>query len=132
MFVTSIKKMSFYVANLFCDKDYKKKINKSHSRLTKELDLIKFIHRQRVFTAAVIGQLTGPQSLFVNKMSQLVIRESSVSETSGDSEINDKRKSDLEYIKKIIHSREKVDKRLLKLYYVRRADRSGVKIDLQQ
>ena len=89
MFVTTIKKMSFYVANLFCDKDYKKKMNKSHTRLTKELDLIKFIHRQRVFTTAAIGLLTGPQSLFVNKMSQLVIRESSASETSSDDELDD-------------------------------------------
>ena len=58
--VTSIKKMSFYIANLLCDKDYKKKLAKSHSRLTKELDLRKFIHRQRVFTTSVIGLLSGP------------------------------------------------------------------------
>lgn len=104
MFVTSIKKMSFYVANLFCDKDFKKKMFKSHSRLTKELDLRKFIHRQRVFTTAAIGLLSGPQSLFVNKMSQLVIRESSDSDTSGDDELNDLQKSDLQYVRKMIHS----------------------------
>ena len=60
MFVTSIKKMSFYVANLFCDKDYKKKMNKSYARLAKELDLVKFIHKQRVFATAAISLLTGP------------------------------------------------------------------------
>ena len=58
--VTSIKKMSFYIANLLCDRDYKKKLAKSHSRLTKELDLRKFIHRQRVFTTSIIGLLSGP------------------------------------------------------------------------
>ena len=89
MFVTSIKKMSFYLANLLCDKAYKKKMLKSHNRLTKELDLRKFIHRYRMFTTAIIGLLTGPQSLFVYKMSQLIIRESSDSETSGDDELND-------------------------------------------
>ena len=116
MFVTSIKKISFYVANLFCDKAYKKKMVKSHSRLTKELDLRKFMHRQRVFTTAAIGLLSGPQSLFVNKMSQLIIRESSASETSGDDELNDKQKSDLQYVRKMIHSRNRVDKRFLKFY----------------
>lgn len=89
MFVTSIENMSFYLVNLLCDKAYKKKMFKSHNRLTKELDLRKFIHRQRVFTTAVIGLLSGPQSRFVDKMSQLILRESSASETSGDDELND-------------------------------------------
>ena len=115
-FVTSIKNISFYTANLFCDKDYKKKIVKSHTRLTKELDLRKFMHRQRMFTTAAIGLLSGPQNLFVNKMSQLIIRESSNSETSGDDELNYKQKSELQYVRKMIHSHDQVDKRLLRFY----------------
>ena len=75
--------------NLFCDKEYKKKVVKSNNKLEKEMDLRKFIHRQRVFTTAIIGLLSGPQSLFVNKMSQMVVRESSDTGTSADDELDD-------------------------------------------
>lgn len=103
-FVTSIKKISFYAANLFCDRHYKRKIVKSHAQLTKELDLRKFMHRQRMFTTAAIGLLSGPQNMFVSKMSQLIIQESSASDNSGDDDLNDKQKSDLRYVRKMIYS----------------------------
>ena len=65
-------------------------LNKSQSRLEKEMDLQKFIHRQRVFITAVLGLLSGRQSAFVDKYSQLVIRESSVTDgTSSDAELTD-------------------------------------------
>lgn len=58
--------------------------------LSKELDLKKFLFRQRLFTHAVMALLSGKQSYMVEKMSQLVIRESSdFSHTSNDEELND-------------------------------------------
>ena len=58
--------------------------------MNKELDLRKFIHRQRLSTTALLGLLDGRQSLFVDKMSQLVIRDSSnLDETSSDEELSD-------------------------------------------
>ena len=57
--------------------------------MNKELDLQKFIYRQRVQTNALIGLLTGRQNVFVDKMSKLVIRESSdMAETSSDAELD--------------------------------------------
>ena len=56
--------------------------------MVKELDLQKFMHRQRLWTTSMLGLLDGRQSLFVNKMSQLIIRESSDSQnTSDDNEL---------------------------------------------
>ena len=49
---------------------------KAKSRIDKELDLRKFILRQRMQATALLGLLNGRQSLFVDKMSQMVIRES--------------------------------------------------------
>ncbi len=72
-----IKKLSFYTVNLLCMRGYKKKITKSHSKMMKELDLQKFIHRQRLLVTSLIGLLDGRQTMFVNKMSQMMLRESS-------------------------------------------------------
>ncbi len=56
--------------------------------MVKELDLQKFMHRQRLWTTSMLGLLNSRQSLFVNKMSQLIIRESSDSQnTSDDNEL---------------------------------------------
>lgn len=40
-----IEKLSFYSTNLLCNRDYKKRLFKSHNKMNKELDLQKFIHR---------------------------------------------------------------------------------------
>ena len=65
-------------------------MNKATSKLDKELDLRKFIYRQRLQTTAILGLLNGRQSFFVDKMSQMVIRESSnLDETSTDGELSD-------------------------------------------
>ena len=65
----TIQRMSFYAANFLCDRNYKRLLLKSRSALTKELDLKKFIIRQRLQTTAILGLLTGQQSFFVDKMS---------------------------------------------------------------
>ena len=73
---------------------------KSESSLAKELDLRKFIYRQRLQTTAILGLLSGGQSFFVDKMSQLVIRESSnLEETSSDSELSDWQRDNMDYAK---------------------------------
>ena len=125
-----MKKVSFYIVNLFCDRSYKKKMLKSKNKLEKELDLRKFIHRQRVFTTAAIGLLTGSQSLFVNKMAQMVVRESSDTNTSADDELDDLQKTDTLYVKKMMLSQGKVDNRLINLYKLRKADKTGNFIEI--
>lgn len=45
LIVETIRKLSFYVTNLLCNRKYKKKMLKSKHKLEKELDLRKFIHR---------------------------------------------------------------------------------------
>ena len=64
-----IKRLSFFSANFLCKRNYKTQIIKSHSKMMKELDLQKFIHRQRLLTTSLIGLLDGKQTVFVNKMS---------------------------------------------------------------
>ena len=83
--------MRSWIQSCFCcNKNYQKLLKKSQSTLIKELDLQKFLYRQRLQTTAILGLLNGRQSFFVDKMSQLVIRESSnLDETSSDSELSD-------------------------------------------
>lgn len=90
--------------------------------MTKELDLRTFIHRQRLQSTALLGLLNGRQSLFVDKMSQLVIRESSnLDETSSNNDLSDWQRDDMIYVKRMMKSSNKTDQRLLKLYKVRKA-----------
>lgn len=64
-----IKKISILQWIFQCRKNYKKMMNKAKSSLNKELDLGKFIYRQRLQTTAVLGLLSGRQSFFVDRMS---------------------------------------------------------------
>ena len=65
--------------------------------------------------------------MFINKMSQMVIRESSDSEfTSTDEELDDTQHDELNQINKMLHSGSKVDRRLIELFKVRRADQMGI------
>ena len=88
------------------------------------MDLRKFIFRQRLTANVMLGLLTGRQSFFVDKMSQLVIRESdSESEmTSSDNELSDWKEDNMRYVEKMATSTSQVDKRLMKLYIYRKAD----------
>ena len=63
---------------------------KSATRMDKELDLQKFLHRQRILVTSLLGLLKGRQSSFVDYHSQLVVRESTDMEnTSSDAELDD-------------------------------------------
>ena len=62
---------------------------KSRSSIQKELDLAKFIQRQRITMTSLMALLSGRQKLFVDKMSQMLIRESSdMDMTSEDAELS--------------------------------------------
>lgn len=67
--MTPIKKRRFCMT--FCNRGskYKKMLLKSQSSLNKELDLRKFIYRQRVTMMALLGLLSGGQSFLIDKMS---------------------------------------------------------------
>ena len=57
-------------------------MKKSQSFLKKEMDLQKFLFRQRLQTTAIIALLKGRQCFIVDKMSELVLQESSESKSS--------------------------------------------------
>ena len=100
-------------------------VNKSSSRLTKELDLQKFLHRQRVLVASLLGLLKGRQSSFVDYYSQLVIRESDDMEnTSEDDELDDWGKKNMDFVDKMQVSGNEVDQRLLAIFNLRQNELS--------
>ena len=85
-------------------------LDKSSSRLSKELDLQKFLHRQRVLVVSLLGLLKGRQSSFVDYYSQLIIRESDdMEETSGDDAIVDLGKKNMNFVDKMQASGNEVD-----------------------
>ena len=65
-----------------------KLFKKFQIQLDKELDLEKIIRRVRLLVFTAMGTLTADQSVFVDKMSQMIVRESSdFEETSSDEEL---------------------------------------------
>jgi len=68
-----IPKSNFMTITLCCwrpkVKRYRQLLQKSRSRVTKEMDLQKFLYRQRVCLTAVLGLLTRRQSIFVDRFS---------------------------------------------------------------
>ena len=76
--------------------------------------------------------LSGKQSFFIDKMSQMLIRESSnFEETSEDEELSDWGMDDHKYIAKLTNSKEKVDQRLIDLYMITRAHQKGLKFGFE-
>ena len=83
------------------------------------MDLKKFLTRQRIDTNAILSLLTGRQTYFIDRMSQMTIRESSNFEwTSSDQQLSDSNKKNEmdEHVTSIMRSHDKVDKRLVNLY----------------
>ena len=64
-------------------------LKKAESSITKELDLVKFIHRQRLQTFTTLATLNASQRFVVDKMATMLIRESSDLDdsTSNDDEL---------------------------------------------
>ena len=103
-----IPKHSFLRNSFFCcyrfqeTREYKKMMRKSQSRFAKEMDLQKFLHRQRILVTSLLSLLKGYQSTFVDKFSQLLIRESSdMRQTSSDAELSDWGNQQTEILSKI-------------------------------
>ena len=89
---------------------HRKALFQAQSKLDKEMDLKKFITRQRLQTTAFLALLTGKQSFFIDKLSQMVIRESFDSqETSSDEELSDWGREDSRYAQKLAKSKDIVD-----------------------
>ena len=113
--------------SLFCrhkreNRIYTKVLNKANTRLSKELDLRKFVLRQRLQTAAIMGLLSGRQKSYIDRISQLVIRESSdLDETSSDRELSDWQRDEMDYAKRMAQSSNIIDKRLIGIYRLRKA-----------
>ena len=81
------------------------------------MDLQKFIFRQRVHTTAILALLKGRQSEFVDKMSELVLQESTENDyiaESSDNELNRiTNQISNQSLKTMSSSGNKTDKRLL-------------------
>ena len=103
-------------------KRYAQLLKRSETRMDAEMDLQKFLYRQRVAMTALIGLLNRRQAIFVDKFSQLVLRESSdAGRTSSDDELEGHRNEDIQFARRMQMSRDRGDKRLLKLYKLSKA-----------
>ena len=89
---------------------------KADSSVKKELDLVKFIHRQRVLNFAALVTLSGNQRYMVDKMATPLIRESSDLDdsTSSDEELDQVNFFDSRYeAQKMVASSDNIDRRLI-------------------
>ena len=82
-----------------------------------------------------MGLLSAKQSVFVDKMSRLIVNESTdFDETSDDDELEMKQSyvKDLNFFtEKLVKSKEKTDQRFINLYRIRRAYSRGTGIGLE-
>ena len=91
------------------------------------MDLIKFITRQRMTSTSILSLLNGRQKYFVDKLSQMTIRDSSdPSEAASDKE-NDPLRSardtfnPKQHTHAMLQSEDIVDKRIIEMYRLRKA-----------
>lgn len=89
--------------------------------MEKELDLEKVLHRLRLFVFSTLGTLTKDQSIFADRMSRIVIRESSDHAESSDQELKHENKDVLSSARRLNLSSNLTDKRFLKVYQIRNA-----------
>ena len=76
---------------------------------------------------ALLGLLSGRQSFFIDKMSQLVIRESSnLEETSSDADLSDWNRDNMDYAKRMALSSNQTDQKFISLYRIRKAHEAGI------
>ena len=105
---------------------------KASSKLDHEIDLRRFVHRQRATVSAMIALLDGSQSQFIDRSSKLVLHEStaskedesihSSSETMDDSK--DWTQSQSFDTTKMVNRTNNVDTRLIKLLRLMRTRNS--------
>ena len=94
---------------------------KSMTQINKEMNLKKFLHRQRLLTVSVHALLTGFQSAYVTKISRLVLRDSSDSERfiQSGSDISDDDARSTANLRLVARSRDATSKRLLEALELR-------------
>ena len=132
-----IQAPGFFASNFSCSrktKRFKRIMAKASNTVTKELNLVKFLKRQRLNTFATLATLNGGQRFICDKMSQLLIRESSDLDdsTSDDNALMQERMKDVQqYGTRVFSSRDTVDKRLVKIYRAKRKaeDRKRISVD---
>lgn len=98
-------------------------LKKFKIKLDKELDLEKIIHRIRILLFSVLATLTADQSVFADRMSQVVVRESSdLDGTSSDDELqNDQTIEKANFLlsaARMLKSSKKNDRRFVNLFKV--------------
>ena len=93
-------------------------MEKFQVKIEKELDLEKILHRIRLFAFATLGTLSKDQSIFADKMSRIVIKESSEDKVeSSDRELEkDNHDGVIEAASRLNRSSDKTNKRFLKVY----------------
>ena len=95
-------------------------INKSQNQVRKELDLQKFIQRQRVLITALLGFLKPHQNWFVHKFSRLTIKERSEGEaSSSDREFSDSNEQKERFVNRIFLCQTGVDQRFFNMLNMR-------------
>ena len=118
----------------FCLQERKKfngKLMYAQRQLERELDLEKFIKRQRMTTMAILGLLNRKQVFYTTKLTQLVAYDDERAVLQGESERSYSENEDMAKMKKtsrraftdriavdLVSSRDRVDKRLLKLHAI--------------
>ena len=83
-----------------------------------------------MFTNAILGLMTGQQTFFIDRLSQLIVRESSNFEwTSDDADLSDKNRDSKinDHAKRMTTSTNVVDKRLLNIFVMKLAHQEGLK-----
>ena len=106
-------------------------MEKFEIKMEKELDLEKILHRLRLFVFATAGTLTKDQSIFSDRMSRIVIKESSDNRAeSSDKELERENDSIIGAARRLNLSSDKTDKRFFQLYKIYKAKwqaQTGVK-----
>ena len=105
------------------DGKYKKKLKKADTSVARELDLVKFIQRQRLTTFTTLAALNGRQQFIADKMATKLIRESSDldDDTEDDFELAQENVMDVQnHSKKIFESNDIIDRRLIRAYQAKR------------
>jgi len=109
-----------------------KLMDKANTRVEKELDLQKVLHRLRLVMFVSLGLLKTRQSNFVDKISRIVVRESVGSKNSSDNELSEDAERDfLQSSKRMMQSNSKTDKRFINIYKIINAKKSRVSLGFQ-
>ena len=98
-------------------------IQKANESVFKELDLIKFIQRQRLTTFTTLATFNSRQKFVADKLATKIIRESSdlCDNSEDDFELEQENVLDIEHhSEKIFRSKDIIDQRLIRAYQAKR------------